>query len=172
MEKCSENNPCVTDAILAFDTLYTTNHMKILKLLLPYLDAEYQRKLAVFIKWQELVFTLNFFKQYSASLYSSDFVHKKELDLTTLLPRLTPYCNEPEKKILTQFSEMQHYMERMGEMQEYMPMIQQFISSMSGDNKNMSDMFGSGENNMMDMLKNMLSEEQQAMFSMFMENNL
>ena len=61
MENYSENNECVTDAILAFDTLYTTNHMKILKLLLPYLEPGHQKKLAVFIKWQELIFTMNFF---------------------------------------------------------------------------------------------------------------
>ena len=169
MEKCSENNECVTDAILAFDTLYTTNHMKILKLLLPYLESEHQKKLAVFIKWQELIFTLNFFKQYSASLYSSDFKKKKNLDLNMLLPLLTPYCNESEKAILSQFSGIQNMMRMMEEMQQYMPMIQQFMSAMSGDNNNMSGMFGSGDNNMMDMLKNMMSEEQQAMFSMFME---
>ena len=78
MEKCSETTEDMTQAILAFDTLYTTNHMKILKLLLPYLEQEHQKKLAVFIKWQELLFTLNFFKQYSASLYSSDFKRSKK----------------------------------------------------------------------------------------------
>lgn len=169
MEKCSENNDDITRAILAFDTLYTTNHMKILKLLLPYLESEHQKKLAVFIKWQELIFTLNFFKQYSASLYSYDFKKKKKLDLNVLLPLLTPYCNESEKAILSQFSQMQNMMHTMEEMQQYMPMIQQFMSSMSGENNDMSGMFGSGDNNMMEMLKNMMSEEQQAMFSMFME---
>lgn len=169
MEKCSENSECVTDAILAFDTLYTTNHMKILKLLLPYLETEHQKKLAVFIKWQELMYTLKFFKQYSASLYSSDFKKKKNLDLSVLLPLLTPYCNESEKAILSQFSEMQNIMHMMEEMQQYMPVIQQLMSSMSGENNDTGGMFGSGDNNMMDMLKNMMSEEQQAMFSMFME---
>ena len=67
MEKYSENIEENMEAILAFDMLYTTNHMKILKLLIPYLESEHQKKLAVFIKWQELMFTLNFFKQYSAS---------------------------------------------------------------------------------------------------------
>ena len=81
MEKCSENKEDITGAILAFDTLYTTNHMKILKLLLPYLEPEHQKKLAIFIKWQELMFTMNFFKQYSASLYQSEFAKKKTLDL-------------------------------------------------------------------------------------------
>ena len=60
MEKCSENIEENMEAILAFDMLYTTNHMKILKLLIPYLESEHQKKLAVFIKWQELMFTLNF----------------------------------------------------------------------------------------------------------------
>jgi len=60
MEKCSENIEENVEAILAFDMLYTTNHMKILKLLIPYLESEHQKKLAVFIKWQELMFTLNF----------------------------------------------------------------------------------------------------------------
>ena len=171
MEKCSEETKDITDAILAFDTLYTTNHMKILKLLLPYLEIETQKKLAVFIKWQELLFTLKFLKQYSASLYSPDFKTKKELDLMTLLPILTPYCSESEKSILSQFSQMQNMMHMMEEMQQYMPMIQQLMSSMSGGNE-MGGMLGSGDNNMMDMLKNMMSEEQQAMFSMFMDSNL
>lgn len=171
MEKCSENNEDITRAILAFDTLYTTNHMKILKLLLPYLDPEHQKQLAIFIKWQELIFTMNFFKQYSASLYNSDFKKKKELNLNVLLPLLTPYCNESEKAILSQFSQMQNMMHMMEEMQQYMPMVQQFMSSMSGEN-NIGGMFNSNDNNMMDMLKNMMSEEQQAMFSMFMDGNL
>ncbi len=171
MEKCSEKNEDLTEAILAFDTLYTTNHMKILKLLLPYLEPEHQKKLAIFIKWQELIFTLNFFKQYSASLYSADFKKKKKMDLNVLLPLLTPYCNESEKVIISQFSQIQNMLHMMEDMQQYMPMIQQFMSSMSGEN-NISGIFGSNDHNMMDMLKNMMSEEQQAMFSMFMDGNI
>ena len=172
MEKCSENKDDIAEAILAFDTLYTTNHMKILKLLLPYLEPEYQRKVAVYIKWQELMFTLKFFKQYSVSLYSSDFAKKKALNMETLLPLLTPYCKESEKKLLSQFLQMQTMMQKMEEMQQYMPMIQQFISSMSGENNDIGGGFGEKDNNMAEMLKNMMSEEQQAMFSMFMDEKI
>ena len=168
MEKCTENKEDFASAILAFDTLYTTNHMKILKLLLPYLEPEYQKILAVYIKWQELMFTLQFFKQYSASLYSSDFQKKQTLDLNTLLPLLIPYCNETEKNILSQFSQIQNVMHMMEEMQAYMPIFQQMMSAMSPES-DISDIFNSDGNNMMDMLKNMMSEEQQAMFSMFMD---
>ena len=173
MEKCSENNECVTDAILAFDALYTTNHMKILKLLLPYLETEYQKKLAVFIKWQELMFTMKFFKQYSASLYHSDFTRKKNLDLNALLPLLSSYCNPSEKATLSGFVQMQNIIHMMEEMQQYMPLIQQFMASMSKEETAFSGMGdGLGDNSMIDMLKNIMSEEQQAMFSMFMEGNL
>ena len=176
MEKCSENLEENTEAILAFDTLYTTNHMKILKLLIPYLETEHQKKLAVFIKLQELMFTLNFFRQYSASLYSPDFKQGKKMDLNTLIPLLIPYCNEAEKNIISQFSQIQNVMNMMEQMQVYMPMIQQLISSMSGDDTNPDGMnqngLDLGGNNLMDMLKNMMSEEQQAMFTMFMDENI
>ena len=174
MEKCSENIEENMEAILAFDMLYTTNHMKILKLLIPYLESEHQKKLAVFIKWQELMFTLNFFKQYSASLYSPDFKQSKKLDLNNLISLLTPYCNESEKAIISQFSQMQNMIHMMEEMQQYMPMIQQFMSSISDEGNHSNGMpegMDLGGNNMMDILKNMMSEEQQTMFSMFMDGN-
>lgn len=167
MEKCTENKEDYASAILAFDTLYTTNHMKILKLLLPYLEPKHQKKLAIYIKWQELLFTFQFFKQYSVSLYDTDFQKRQTFDLNALLPLLTPYCNETEKNILSQFSQMQNIMHMMEEMQAYMPMFQQMMSVMSGEN-DLSGIFNSDGSNMMDMLKNMMSEEQQAMFSMFM----
>lgn len=177
MEKCSETKEDMTEAILAFDTLYTTNHLKMLKLLLPYLEQKNQKKLAIFIKWQELVFTLNFFKQYSASLYSSDFKKSKKLDLNILLPLLMPYCSEEEKNIISQFSQMQNMMHTMENVQQYMPMIQQFMSSISSENNSggindFTGLFNSENTNMMDMIKNMMSEEQQAMFSMFMNESM
>ena len=149
MEKCSETKEDITEAIQAFDTLYTTNHMKILKLLLPYLEQEHQKNLAIFIKWQELVFTLNFFKQYSASLYSSDFKRSKKLDLNTLLPLLMPYCSESEKNIMSQFLQMQNIIHTMEDVQQYLPMIQQFMAAMSSENDS-SGMFNSNNNNMRD----------------------
>ena len=168
MEKCSENNEDATKAILAFDTLYTTNHMKILKLLLPYLECEHQKKLAVFIKWQELVFTLDFFKQYSASLYSSDFKHKKNLDLNALLPLLIPYCNDSEKNLLQQFTQLQNMLHMYEDFQQYLPLLQQFIGTSAGETP-LNTMFQSDNNNIINLLQNMMSEEQLAMFTMFME---
>lgn len=172
MENCSEEKEEKTEAILAFDTLYTTNHLKILKLLIPYLKSESQKKLAIYIKWQELVFTLDFFKHCAANHYCSDFKQNKKMDWDTLIPLLTPYCNESEKNIIVQFSQMQNMMNMMEQMQAYMPIIQQFMSSATGDgNINLSGMDW-GENNLMDIFKNLMSEEQLSMFSSFMNESL
>lgn len=164
MEKYPEKEDS-TKAILAFDTLYTNNHMKMLKLLLPYLEAKQQQKLAVFIKWQELIYTMQFIRQYSASLYSADLSRKKELDLALLLPLLTPYCNEREKSILSNFCQMQNMMQMYQDMSQYLPMIQQMMSSMGGSSENDN----ASTDNMMEIIKNMMSPEQQNLFSMFME---
>ena len=44
-------NVCENEAVIAFDTLYTQNHIQILKILLPYFDPYGQNHLAVWIKY-------------------------------------------------------------------------------------------------------------------------
>ena len=51
-------NVCENKAVIAFDTLYTQNHIQILKILLPYFDPYGQSHLAVWIKYLELRYTL------------------------------------------------------------------------------------------------------------------
>lgn len=170
MEKCTENNE-ISDTILAFDAFTTNNHMKILKMLLPYVDSKHQKLLTVYIKWQELIFTMKFFQYYSVNLYSADFVKKKNLDVKNIIPQVLPYCTDNEKQLLMQFNQMQNMMQMMEGIQEYLPFFQQFMSS-DTDNGNPLDGIGNLNNmNIMDMLKNMLSEEQLSMLSMFMDNN-
>ena len=50
-------NVCENEAVIAFDTLYTQNHIQILKILLPYFDPYGQNHLAVWIKYLELRYT-------------------------------------------------------------------------------------------------------------------
>ena len=168
MEKCDQNED-MSDAILAFDTLYTNNHMKILKMLLPYVDSKHQKLLAMYIKWQEFTFTMEFFKHYSVNLYSADFVNKKPLDISNIISLVIPYCTEKEKQLLLQFSQMQNMMQMMEGIQEYLPLIQQFMASGSENGNPLGGMGNMDNINIMDMMKNMLSEEQMAMFSMFMD---
>lgn len=52
-----------SDKVLAFDTLYTSNHIQMLKIFLPYLDSNLQKYLAIYIKYSELQYTLSFYKK-------------------------------------------------------------------------------------------------------------
>lgn len=47
------------DYVLAFDHFYTTNHIQILKSLLPFMDNDNFRMLPVLIKYMELKYTLS-----------------------------------------------------------------------------------------------------------------
>lgn len=52
------------DSIQAFDTLYTTNQIQILKILLPYCAPDIQRNLAVMIRFLELQYTIFFVRSH------------------------------------------------------------------------------------------------------------
>ena len=47
------------DYVLAFDHFYTTNHIQILKSLLPFMDNDSFRMLPALIKYMELKYTLS-----------------------------------------------------------------------------------------------------------------
>ena len=167
MEKCDQPGQ-PAEAIIAFDTLYTTNHMQMLKLLFPYLDMEIRHKAAMFIKWQELLYTMNSVRYYSARCRMGHG-KKKELDIASLLPLLSPYCSEEEKNMLSHFLQMQNMMQTWQSMAEYLPMIQEMMGAFSSSDSSPGDGGFQGFGNMMDLLKNMMTSEQQSMFSLFME---
>ena len=52
------------DKILAFDSIYTNNHIQMYKLLLPYFEPEMQKKMAIYIKFMEFQYTLSYFKNH------------------------------------------------------------------------------------------------------------
>lgn len=158
MENCCNTPEDASEAILAFDTLFTTNHMKILKLLFPYLNNEEQKKLAIYIKWQELTYTLSFFN-HSSNLCPSCTRSKKDMDFSVLYPILSSYCSQEEKEFLSKISGFMNMKSMIVQMQEYLPLIQGLLSS-NGTNQNGFTL---------DSIKNILSEEQAAIFSMFME---
>lgn len=59
------------DKVAAFDTLFTTNHIQMCKVLLSYLPAPYQSTLAVYIKLAELNYTFSFLKRHPRAYLGS-----------------------------------------------------------------------------------------------------
>ena len=138
------------DSITAFDTLYTTNHLQMLKILFPHLQKDMQPHIAVYIKLNEFLFTLRFSKECK---FKNDSDHcKNEIDMQALICEISPYLSGNEKEMLQKLAEMKDNMEKFKQ-------ISQMMQMMDG----MSD---SPES----MLQGFLSEEQMAMFKMFQED--
>ena len=132
------------DPVTAFDTLYTSNQLQMLKIVLPYMEGQIQRFIAIYIKLSEFILALHF-------SYGS-YPLKKDTDIMGMIQYLSPYLSDSEREMMNQFSSMQENMEQFKQMSAMMQM--------------MNELGGSPE----EALQGFLSEEQMAMFKMFGED--
>lgn len=149
-----------SDHVLAFDTLYTTNHIQMLKVLLPHLPQKQKNEFAVFIKYMELQYTIELSRKSKHKINICTASSAEALDIASLIEELQPYCTEQERKTFSRMAETFQTLHMFQDIQKY----KDLFSTMS-DSEN-----DSGESSNMDMsqmLKGMLSPEQQAMFDMF-----
>ena len=150
MEQTHQDQNLATDKVLAFDTIFTTNHIKMLKVLLSFLPPSLQKMLAVYIKFLELQFTLTYFdthpSPYPPTKCSGDnnLIHTLnsfgglgnilgsfgglgtligEIDLNALCKEILPYCSPDERKKLTQFQQMQQMMDNFQHLSQTMEMM-------------------------------------------------
>lgn len=196
-------------AVVTFDTLYTSNHIQILKILLPYFDVKSRKNLAIMIKFMELRYTMEYFNRHTAFLdaASSDESNgARQPDIIEIFEQIKNFCTPSERAMFDQLANMKRSMDMYEEMMGMMQLFNQFApdadsfpengpaqdraydsdkgqtevhdSDANGERTNRSasdpenpspDLTGNlfGNANPMDMLKGMLSPEQQAMFEMF-----
>ncbi|MDD3204353.1 MAG: hypothetical protein PHS74_01250 [Lachnospiraceae bacterium] len=161
-----------SDNVLAFDTLYTTNHIQMLKVLLPHLSREQRNQFAIMIKYMELQYTIAFAEKTKHQINICTAAEEKgPLDISTIIQELQPYCTDSEKKKLTQLGDTMNTMKMFQEMQKYKDLFSDsspfgFQQSSDSEDGTTSHTDGSGMDFSM-LLKNMLTPEQQAMFEMF-----
>lgn len=117
------------EKIVAFDTLFTTNQIQILKILLSYMDPAHQKHMAVYIKFLELQYTLSFFREYPAS--RRVVPSEETMDVTNLCAEILPFCSPSEQEML---QNMRNTYQSFQNMQEMMQMVQM-----------MKDMFPEGD---------------------------
>lgn len=151
------------DHVLAFDTLFTTNRVQIIKCLLPYLDYELQRSLAIMIKYQELKYTISYFQNHPYQICSCSKADKP--DIHKLLLTLLPYCSQSQKEMLKQVDQMFSAMEMYQEMSQMMELMKDVKGPENGDSSEDSQNTSSSPFSM-DMLLNMLGPEQKEMIDM------
>lgn len=115
------------DKVAAFDTLFTTNHIQMCKVLISYLDPPTRRIMAVYIKLAELNYTLSFLKRHPHAMFSADPSPVKP-DMATICEEVQPYLSEAEQSRLQSvigamqsFRNLQDMMEMMQMMKELFP---------------------------------------------------
>lgn len=159
-----------TRLITAFDSLFTTNKIQMLKILLSRLAPSSQGIFAVYIKFLELQYTFSLFranapvkmpgqgKPLSLNLLDGDNAETLEL-----LDELLPFSTSEERKKIETFKNMLSNMSRMKEMMEMIQMLQElFPDGFDGAGGNPADIL-SGLSGMGDM-------DMSSLFQMFGEN--
>ena len=169
--------------VIAFDTLFCTNHIQMLKIMLPYMDNQTQKSLAIYIKFLELNYTLEYFRKHPYPLCGC-LEREEAPDLFQMCSELLPYCTESEKAQLEQIKNISRSVEMYKEMSQTMEMMKEFMPDAasfmdfspmdSGGKDDASEKEGKGQSqggpgnfDMMNMLMNMLTPEQRQMYEMF-----
>ena len=126
------------DYVLAFDHFYTTNHIQILKSLLPFIEGKNASMLPVLIKYMELKYTLDLTNKNIYSIYNNDIFasgNKEQNEkkaggigenIEQIYNAVHRYLAPDEEKQLSQIMSAMQTMKNMREMQQMMEMLQSF----------------------------------------------
>lgn len=132
-------------SITAFDSLFTTNRIQMMKALLPYLNPQQQGALAVCIKVMELNYTLSFIKNHPHAL---PFRLPRKNDASALWDEILPFCGPEERSKVENMKNMMQSMNQMQEMMETMQMMQEmFPEGMDMENMDLSSIMEMMGNN-------------------------
>ncbi len=145
-------NPSESDKMTPFDKLISPRQLQLLKLFIPYIPMKSQRILAVYTKFTELKYTLQFFQHFQKDIHPQT-CQKNLSSPFDMLDEIRPYLSEEEQNKVDSFANLLSMMELMSSLQ-----------NMSDSGCEDSDM---GKITPMDMMKGMLTPEQQEMFEMY-----
>ena len=145
------------ETITTFDTLLTTNHLQMMKVLLSYLAPEQQNSLAVYIKFSELQYALRLLqntprqpiiRSYRTilspqSLLDGSLLQGDNSGILELIDELIPFGGPQERarlqsirNLLTSISQMRQMMDMMEMMKDLFP-----EGMGNGDFSNFASMF-------------------------------
>ena len=120
-----------TDKVIAFDTLFTTNQIQMLKVLLTYLPSSAQKNFAIYIKFMELQYTMSFFQNHpNVSLFG--LPHEGSMNAGKLCDELLPLCDANQRKSMEQMKNMMQSFENMQQMMEMMQMMKELFPEGTG----------------------------------------
>ena len=144
------------EAIAAFDTVFTTNRIQMMKVFLSYLAPELQSGLAVYIKFSELQYVLQLARQFPGrpmlhgrgtvlsfkSLSDGSLFGKDRTGVLELLDELLPFSSPSERSRILNLKNMLLSMSRMQEMMDMIDMMKDLFPEGMGDSSgNFGDIF-------------------------------
>lgn len=134
-----EKNGKGNDSILAFDTLYTTNSIQILKILLPCFPAGSRQALAVLIKYLELQYVIELSKVHPVSCGGRQTENQMQ-DFLSVYPRLKGYLSPTQQQQMEQILQIGQAIRLF---QEYRPILEkmQELSAQAGDGNDPGALF-------------------------------
>ena len=143
--------------IAAFDSLFTTNKIQMLKILLPRLLPRQQGGFAIYIKLLELQYAFSFLRLHpgmqlfgDVRQLSADFFQEDSEDTLSLLDDLIPFSGPQEQAKIQNMKNMIANFKRMKEMMSMIQMLQELFPEGAGGDGNPFDLF-SGMSGMPDM---------------------
>ncbi len=149
--------------ITAFDSLFTTDSIRMLKVLLTRLPSPQQKGFAVYIKFMELQYTLSILHTrreiplFNNKPLNMDFFSGDNTDTIELLDELLPFSTSGDRTRIENIKNMLQGMSRMKEMMEMMDMVKEMFP----------DGFGSAGDNPMDFFSGMAGMSDMDMSSVF-----
>ena len=162
------------DTILAFDTLYTTNEIQILKLALPLLSSSLRPYVALLIKGKEMKYCLDQLPKNKMEHASLELSY-----LDAFLDNALPYCNDKQKAIFLQVKQLKQSLSMFEKMKtiisafdgdgysDFTTLFEAFGNFSPTDSKDNSDSSSTPDFSPEDFLKSSMSEEQLSMFEAF-----
>lgn len=99
-----------------FDSLYTNEHIQLMKVIYGMVPVSTQRLLAPMIKYRELCYTIELTRKGFPSM--CDDAENKEPDIGDLLLRMRPYMNDSEWSQVSRISEMYHMLKTFDQLKD------------------------------------------------------
>lgn len=119
-----------SDRVLAFDSLFTTNHIQMFKIIFSCMPPSIQGKIAVYIKFLELQHTLNLILHHPSIHFFPCCVPDSTPFSPGLLEEMYPYCQPGEKEQLQNMQNMFQTFENMQQMMEMMDFLKEMAPEM------------------------------------------
>lgn len=82
------------------------HHLQMLKAALPYMEIPQQRAMSMFVKWNELMRTMEFFEENNDGMMSICSLDADRVSATDMLEAVKPYANQREQEIIDVLSRL------------------------------------------------------------------